>query len=98
YAKGTGDHNNAFEMTTLQSCVYGNTDVTGGGSAPATVDPPNLLNLDSCGGDNPTRQAAGRGIYEPGDPIVSIMTALNAAGITEPKDYQGPGPHPDATI
>ena len=24
------------------------------------------------------------------------MTALNAVGITEPKDYKGPGPRPEA--
>ena len=96
YAAGPGDADIAFDMTTLQSCVLGNRDITGGGDKPATVDPPNVLNLDSCGGDNPFRANAGRGIYEPGDPIVSIMTALNAAGITEPKDYKGPGPHPEA--
>jgi hypothetical protein len=59
------------------------------------VDPPNLLNLQNCGDSNPGRKQ-GRGIYEVGDPIVSVVTALNAVGITEKKDYKGPGPHPEA--
>jgi hypothetical protein len=50
--------------------------------------------MNSCM-DNPLR-AEGRGVYEPGDPIVSVMTALNATGITEPKDYKGAGPRPGA--
>ena len=47
---------------------------------------------------NPGRHNLGRGIYSPGDPIVDVMSALNAAGITEPKDYKGPGPHPEAQL
>ena len=45
---------------------------------------------------NPLRSGAGRGVYSPGDPVVSAMTALNAAGITEPKNFKGPGPRPEA--
>jgi hypothetical protein len=60
------------------------------------VDPPNPVGLSDCGSGNPLRAGIGRGIYSPGDPLVDIMSALNAAGITEPKDYKGPGPHPDA--
>jgi len=94
YAKAPGDADIALDGTSLQNCIDGNVDRTGS-PKPATVDPPNLLDLDNCGDANILRQN-GRGLYEPGDPIVSIMTALNAAGITEPKDYKGPGPRPGA--
>jgi spore coat protein A len=95
YAGQPGDADIGIDGTSLQACVDHNVDRTGGKKKPATVDPPDVNNLDTCGDENPLRQQ-GRGIYEPGDPVVSIMTALNAAGITEPKDYKGPGPKPGA--
>jgi FtsP/CotA-like multicopper oxidase with cupredoxin domain len=95
YAGKPGDADIALDGTSLQNCIDANVDHTGGHTKPASVDPPNLLDLDNCGQANILRQN-GRGIYEPGDPVVSIMTALNAAGITEPKDYKGPGPRPGA--
>ena len=94
YAGKPGDADIALDGTSLQNCIDANVDRTGS-PKPASVDPPNLLDLDNCGDANILRQN-GRGIYEPGDPVVSIMTALNAAGITEPKDYKGPGPRPGA--
>jgi FtsP/CotA-like multicopper oxidase with cupredoxin domain/plastocyanin len=94
YSGTPGDSDIALEPTALQNCVLGNVDVTGGHRRPASVDPPNLANLDSCGSDNPTRGEVT--LYEPGDPVFAVMLALNAAGITEPKDYKGPGPHPGA--
>jgi hypothetical protein len=97
YSGDPGDADIALDGTSLQNCIDANVDRTGGHTKPATVDPPNLLDLDNCGDANILRQN-GRGIYEPGDPIVSIMTALNAAGITEPKDYKGPGPRPGAML
>ena len=96
YAGSLGDADIAIDGTGLMNCVDGNVHRTGGSSAPATVDPPNPVGLTDCGASNPGRTNVGRGIYSPGDPIVSIMTALNALGITETKDYKGPGPHPDA--
>jgi hypothetical protein len=80
----------------LQNCVLGNVDVTGGHRKPATVDPPDVAELDNCGSANPTRGEVT--LYEPGDPAFAVMVALNAAGITEPKDYKGPGPHPGAML
>jgi hypothetical protein len=96
YAGGVGDADVSIDGTGLMNCVEGNVNKTGGTSSPATVDPPNPVGLTDCGAGNPTRSQAGRGIYSPGDPLVSVMTALNAAGITEPKDYKGPGPRPEA--
>jgi hypothetical protein len=93
YAGGVGDVDIALDGTGLQNCIDNNVDKSKGKSSPATTDPPNLANLQNCGSSNPLR-GVGRGIYEPGDPIVSILTALNAAGITEKKSYDGPGPHP----
>jgi spore coat protein A, manganese oxidase len=97
YAGGAGDADVAVDGTGLQNCVLGNVDRTAGHNAPATLDPPDVLEFDNCGDANPLRQH-GRGVYEPGDPVVSVMTALNAAGITEPKDYKGPGPRPGAQL
>jgi hypothetical protein len=90
-----GDADIAFDGTSIQNCAQGNVDRTGGKTKPASTDPPNLGDTQDCGDSNPLRQL-GRGLYEPGDPIYSIMTALNATGITEPKDYKGPGPRPGA--
>jgi FtsP/CotA-like multicopper oxidase with cupredoxin domain len=92
---GPGDADIAFDGTSLHNCAQDNVDRTGGRTKPASTDPPNLANMQDCGDTNPLRQL-GRGLYEPGDPLYSIMTALNAVGITEPKDYKGPGPHPGA--
>ena len=92
YAGGAGDADIAIGAATFQNCVEGNTD----GGKPATTDPMNVGGIYNCGDDNPFRTGAGRGIYGPGDPVVDIQTLLNAAGITEPKDFKGPGPHPDA--
>ena len=97
YAGQPGDSDIGLDGTGIQNCIDGNVDKTGGHTKPASVDPPSIADLDNCGDSNPLRQQ-GRGIYEPGDPIVSIMTALNAAGITEPKDYTGPGPRPGAMV
>jgi hypothetical protein len=96
YADGVGDADVSIDGTGLMNCVEGNVNKTGGRSTEATVDPPNPVGLTSCGAGNPGRSQLGRGIYPPGDPLVSVMTALNAAGITEPKDYKGPGPRPEA--
>jgi hypothetical protein len=85
----------SFDGTSLHNCAENNVDRTGGKAHPASTDPPNLADLQSCGDSNPLRQE-GRGLYEPGDPLYSIVTALNAVGITEPKDYKGPGPRPGA--
>ena len=92
---GPSEADISFDMSSLHNCAQGNVDRTGGKAKPASTDPPNLANLQDCGDTNPLRQL-GRGIYEPGDPLYSIMTALNAVGITEPKDYKGPGPRPGA--
>jgi hypothetical protein len=93
---GVGDADVSIDGTGLMNCVEGNVHRTGTTSGPATVDPPNPVGLTDCGAGNPGRANLGRGLYSPGDPLVSVMTALNAAGITEPKDYKGPGPRPDA--
>jgi hypothetical protein len=95
-AGGVGDADVSIDGTSLMNCIEGNVHRTGSSSTAATVDPPNPVGLTDCGAGNPGRANLGRGVYSPGDPLVSIMTALNAAGITEPKDYKGPGPHPDA--
>ena len=91
-----GDADISLDGTSLQNCVLNNVRKDGGHTAPATTDPPGFANLNSCGPDNPLRAGPVRPVYQPGDPIVSIMTALNAVGITEPKDYQGAGPAPGA--
>lgn len=96
YAKGPGDADIQIGALTFGNCIDRNVRRTGGKSGPATVDPPNPVGLTDCGNSNPGRSGAGRGLYTPGDPVVDVMTALNAAGITEPKDYKGPGPHPEA--
>jgi hypothetical protein len=96
YAEGVGDADIAFDGTGQMNCVEGNRRLTASGYAPATVDPPNPVGLTDCGAGNPGRSNLGRGVYTPGDPVVSVMTALNAVGITEPRDYQGPGPRPAA--
>jgi hypothetical protein len=97
YAGGpAGDADIAFDGTGVQNCVEGNVHRSGGSTAAATVDPPNMANVEDCGAANPFRTNVGRGLYGPGDPIVSILTALNALGITEPKSFKGPGPHPEA--
>jgi hypothetical protein len=90
-----GDADISFDGSSLQNCADGNVDKTNGHTTPASTDPPNLANVQDCGDTNPLRQQ-GRGLYEPGDPLYSIATALNAVGITEPKDYKGPGPRPGA--
>jgi hypothetical protein len=96
YSGSPGDADISLSATGIQNCIDHNVDRTGGKTAPATVDPPNPIGLSDCGDTNPGRANVGRGIYSPGDPISDITTALNAAGITEPKDYKGPGPHPEA--
>ena len=93
YANGAGDADIAIGAGTLQNCVEGNTD----GGQPASITPANPVGLTNCR-SNPLRDEVGRGIYSPGDPVVDVMTALNAAGITEPKDFKGPGPHPEAQL
>ena len=93
FGKSPGDADVSMDGTGIQNCIDHNVEVGGG---EATVDPPNPVGLSDCGSGNPLRSGAGRGLYSPGDPIVDVMSALNAAGITEPKDYKGPGPHPDA--
>jgi hypothetical protein len=96
YDGGPGDADIAVDGLAVQNCIDHNVDVTGGKKQAATVDPPNPIGLSDCGSTNPGRANLGRGVYSPGDPIVDVMSALNAAGITEPKDYKGPGPHPEA--
>ena len=92
-----GDADISFDGTSLENCVDGNVDKTGGHTQPASTDPPNLANTQNCGSTNPLR-GPGPGLYQPGDPLYSIFTALNAVGITEPKDYKGPGPRPGAML
>lgn len=96
YSGSPGDADVSISATGIQNCVDHNVDRTGGTSKPATIDPPNPVGLSDCGSSNPGRGNLGRGVYSPGDPISDVMTALNAAGITEPKDYKGPGKHPEA--
>jgi hypothetical protein len=96
YGGSQGDVDIAFDGTSLQNCASHNWDITHGKTA-ASMDPPNFQNLSECDDNNPLRTSPlGHGVYAPGDPIVSIMTALNAVGITEPKDFKGAGPRPDA--
>jgi hypothetical protein len=95
YAGSPGDADISNDVTGIMNCSDHNVDITGGKAHPATLDPPNIANLSNCGDANPGRKQ-GRGIYEPGDPLFSIMTALNAVGITEKKDYKGTGARPEA--
>jgi len=97
YAGGpVGDADIAIDGTGIQNCIEGNVHRTGPTTGPATVDPPNPVGLTDCGAGNPGRTNLGRGIYSPGDPLVSVLTALNAVGITEPKSFKGAGPRPEA--
>jgi hypothetical protein len=93
---GIGDADISIDGTGLMNCVEGNVHKSASSTTEATVDPPNPVGLTDCGANNPGRSNLGRGIYSPGDPLVSVMTALNALGVTEPKDYKGPGPCPEA--
>lgn len=93
-----GDADIAIDAAGYGNCIDRNVRRAGGKSGPATVDPPNPIGLTNCGNANPGRANFGRGVYSPGDPIVDVMSALNAAGITEPKDYRGPGPRPEAQL
>ena len=93
FSGSPGDADIAIDGTGIQNCIEANKTSAGG---PAKVDPPIPASLNSCGDDNPLRGQVGRGIYAPGDPLVDVMSALNAAGITEPKNFKGPGPHPEA--
>jgi len=91
-----GDADIAIDPSGVQNCVDHNVHRTGSKTEAATVDPPNYVGLTDCGNTNPLRSNLGRGVYGPGDPVVAVMEALNEVGITEPKDYKGPGPHPEA--
>jgi FtsP/CotA-like multicopper oxidase with cupredoxin domain len=97
---GTGgmpdDVDIALDGTSLQTCLIDNVRKAGGRTVAATTDPPGIGELNNCGSDNPARALPVRPIYQPGDPLHSILTALNAVGITEPKEYKGPGPAPGA--
>jgi spore coat protein A len=95
YSGDPSDADIAYDTTSLQTCLHKNVDITGGHRRPATTNPPNIGDMNDCQ-TNPLRGAAGKGIYEPGNPLVEIAALLNAAGVTEPKDYKGPGPHPGA--
>jgi hypothetical protein len=95
WAHKPGDADFSNDGTGVNNCADHNVDRTGGHKKPATTDPPNAGNTQRCDDQNPGR-GQGKGIYEFGDPIVSAMTALNAVGVTEPKDYKGPGKHPEA--
>jgi hypothetical protein len=99
YAGGPSDADIVFDATGIQNCTYGNIDRTGGHTKPATESPGDLTgaHLTSCGDDNPGRQN-GKGIYQPGNPLADIAVALNSLGITEPKDFKGAGPHPEAQM
>jgi hypothetical protein len=96
YAKGGEDGDIVFGASGLQNCadhnVRGKT-----GSTPAVTNPPNVANFQNCDDNNPGRQN-GKGVYEPGNPLVDVMTVLNVAGITEPKNFKGPGPRPGALM
>jgi hypothetical protein len=95
YAKSTSDADIVLDGTSLQNCVSGNVDITGGHRTPASTDPPNIGNLQNCDASNPGRQE-GKGVYEPGNPVASLEVLLNAVGITEKRAYKGTGPHPEA--
>lgn len=94
YNNQPGDADIVFDGTSIQNCVDHNVRGKTGNTV-ATTDPPNPVHHMDCGDSNPGRQN-GKGVYGIGDPIASVTTALNAAGITEPKDFKGPGPRPDA--
>ena len=93
YSGNPGDADIAFDGTSLQNCVDHNYRGKTG-KTPATTDPMDPAGLQDCM-TSPTR-ASGKGFYGPGDPIESVMVALNAAGVIEAKKYTGPGPRPDA--
>ena len=105
YGKTPGDADIGVEAGSPQNCFSGNVDTTGGKPRAATTDPPGIAWLNDCRGGpggNPTvGNCPGPGaclpaIYQPGDPILSVGTALNAAGVSERRSYGGPGPHPEA--
>jgi spore coat protein A, manganese oxidase len=97
YSGSQGDVDIAFDGSSLQNCASHNWDVTNGNKKAASMDPPNMASLEECDDANPVRSSpVGHGVYLPGDPLMSIITALDAAGITEKKDYKGPGPRPGA--
>jgi hypothetical protein len=95
WAHKPGDADFSNDGTGVNNCGDHNVDWTGGHRKAATTDPADVGNTQRCDDQNPGR-GQGKGIYEFGDPIVSAMTALNAVGVTEPKDYKGPGKHPEA--
>ncbi len=93
-----GDADIAIDGTGIQNCAQGNVRRVGGKNSPATMDPPNPVGLSNCGAENPGRTNLGRGVYTPGNPVISVMTLLNAAGVTEPRAYTGPGRRPEAQL
>jgi hypothetical protein len=95
WANGPGDADVVFDGTGVQNCADHNIDMTGGHKHAASTDPSNLAKLYNCDDTNPGR-GQGKGIFGPGDPVASIQVALNAAGITEPKDFKGAGKAPRA--
>ncbi len=94
YSGAPADTDIGLDGTSVQNCIFHNVDTTGDPKA-ATSDPPGVASLNDCSSLNPTRQN-GKGVFAPGDPVVTVMAALNAAGVTEPKKYNGPGPGPGA--
>ncbi len=98
FGGGPTDADIGIGGASIQTCMIGNVeiDASGATTGAATTDPPDVGGFQSCGADNPGRAQLGRGVYEPGNPLLSVMTALNAVGITEPGNYSGPGAHPEA--
>lgn len=92
-SNSVGDADITFGLLTAQNCVKGNK--RGDGSA-ATMNPPNLGGMYNCDEGNPARDNTGMGLYGPGSPTASLDTVLNVTGISEPRNYQGPGPGPAA--
>jgi hypothetical protein len=95
WGKDPADADVVFDGTGVMNCADHNVDYSGGHKHPATMAPVDSLNIDKCDDENPGRQQ-GKGLYGPGDPLASVEVALNAVGVTEPKDYEGPGTHPGA--
>jgi hypothetical protein len=86
----------ALDATSLQTCLLDNVRKVNGKTVAATTDPPGFAELNNCGSDNPLRALPVRPVYQPGDPLHSALTALNALGVTEKKEYKGAGPAPGA--
>lgn len=95
-AGAVGDADISFGVASAQNCVKDNVDITSGMPQPASTNPPNVAGSHECEGGNPARDSVGTGLYGPGSPTASLGTVLNVAGLSEPRNYTGPGPAPEA--